>query len=165
MADSTALLPAALIIRKCAVRFKFMADKVNTSLTESQRMILKLLKHRTAQVLLKFLHLYQPANLPPNQKFTLRLKNHGVRSLVTGDLIRIGFNIERSEIIQAAEETIYITQAFPSGATRDFNLTTAFDFRIGGDYHTNVFTVETVPYFYNQISSDTLYRLIQVKSR
>ena len=156
------LLPAALINQhNVQFRVKFMADKVNNQFDGIAVDDIKIIEAPQSIGVSEILAPVSACELAANQKFTLRLKNYGIRSLEKGDSITIGLNIERSGVIQAAEETIYVTQTFPSGATRDFNLTTGFDFGVGGEYKTNVFTIGTDPAFY-QPANDTLYRLIRV---
>jgi hypothetical protein len=90
------------------------------------------------------------------------LKNYGVRTLLAGESITIGYNINLSGDIQTAEETIQLTQSFPVGATRDFTMTTNFDFSQSGNYQTNVFTIQDDPYFYSAIPVNNHYQLIRV---
>lgn len=157
------LLPAALINQdNVQFRFKFMADKFNNQFDGIAADDIKLFEAPYDIGVFDILAPFTACELDANQKFTLRLKNYGMRNMQAGDSIKIGYHIERSGEIQSAEETIHLTQAFSSGSTRDFSMTQEFDFSTSGEYHTNVFTVETDPFFYQKTSNDTLYRLIRV---
>ena len=157
------LLPFELINKKnVQFRYKFMADKVNNEFDGIAIDDIKITEAPHDLGVLAILSPVTACELSANQKFTLRLKNYGIRNLSAGDSIRIGYHIERSGLIQEDEETIYLTQAFTAGTTRDFNLTKEFDFSIGGEYNTRVFTLEDDPFYYYPVSNDTLYQLIRV---
>lgn len=157
------LLPAELINRdNVQFRFKFMADKVNNRFDGVGVDDIKIFEAPYDIGVVDILAPFTACELDANQRFTLRLRNFGLRSMQAGDTIRVGYHIERSGEIQAAEETISLTQPFPAGSTRDFSLTEEFDFSASGEYQTSVFTIETDPFFYHPVSNDTLYRLIRV---
>jgi hypothetical protein len=157
------LLPAALINQKnIQFRFKFMADKFNNQFDGVAADDIKLFDAPYDIGVYDILAPFTACELDANQKFTLRLKNYGIRGMHAGDSIRIGYHVDRSGDIRNAEETIYLTQDFPAGSTRDFSMTTEFDYSISGEYQTSVFTIEADPFFYQPVSNDTLYRLIRV---
>ena len=157
------LLPAVLI-NKPNVQFqiKFMANKFNNEYDGIAVDDIRIFEAPFDVGVADILAPVTACELGPNQKFTLRLQNYGVRNMQPGDSIRIGYHIDRSGEIQAGEETLYLTQAFNSGTTHDFNMSSEFDFSISGDYNTDVFTIETDPFFYYQTANDTLSRLIRV---
>lgn len=157
------LLPAELINRdNVQFRFIFMADKVTNQFDGVAVDDIKIYEAPHDIGVVDILAPFTACELDANQRFTLRLRNFGLRSMQAGDTIRIGYHIERSGEIQATEETIYLTQSFPAGTTRDFSLTEEFDFSAGGEYQTSVFTIETDPFYYHPVSNDTLSRLIRV---
>ena len=157
------LLPAELINKdNVQFRFKFMADKVNNQFDGVAVDDIKIYEAPHDIGVVDILAPFTACELDANQRFTLRLRNYGLRSMQAGDTIRIGYHIERSGEIQAAGETISLTQPFPAGSTRDFTLTEEFDFSASGEYQTTVYTIETDPFFYHPVSNDTLYRLIRV---
>ncbi len=157
------LLPSELINSKnVQFRYKFMADKVNNEFDGIAVDDIKITEAPHDIGVTEIVSPVTACELAANQKFTISLKNYGIRNLAAGDSVRIGYQIERSGVIQEEEETIVLTQAFLSGATHTFNLTREFDFSIGGEYQTRVFTIENDPFYYNPVSNDTVYKLIRV---
>ena len=157
------LLPAELINKNnVQFRFKFMADKFYNQFDGVAVDDIRLFEAPYDIGVFDILAPFTACELDANQKFTLRLRNYGMRGMQAGDSIKIGYLIERSGEIQSAEETIHLTQTFPAGATRDFSLTQEFDFSTSGEYNTSVFTVEADPFFYQNTSNDTVYRMIRV---
>ena len=92
--------------------------------------------------------------LPSIQKFTLLIKNFGIRDLQAGDSIRIGYHVDRAGDLQTAEETVFLTSSFPAGETLVVNLDTEFDFGAHGEYHVEVYTIEEEPLYYNSVAND-----------
>lgn len=157
------LLPPELINKdNVQFRFKFMADKVNNQFDGVAVDDVRIYEAPHDIGVVDILAPFTACELDASQRFTLRLRNYGLRSMEAGDTIRIGYHIERSGEIQMAEETISLTQPFPAGTTRDFSLAEEFDFSASGEYQTAVFTIETDPFFYHPVANDTLYRLIRV---
>ena len=157
------LLPAELIGKKnVQFRFKFMTDKFNNQYNGIAVDDFRITEAPFDMGISEILSPVTACELGSDQKFTLRLKNYGLKGMQTGDSIRIGYFIERSGKIQASEETIYLAQSFPAGTTRDFIMENRFDFSVPGEYKTNVFTIEENPFFYNATSNDSIYRVIRV---
>ena len=157
------LLPAILINKQnVQFRFNFMADKFNNQFDGIGVDDIRIFEAPDDMGVYEILAPVTACELSANQKFTLRLKNYGISNLQAGDSIKIGYHIERDGMIQTAEETILLAQPLASGATRDFIMTEEFDFSVSGEYKTNVFTIGPDPFFYQQTSNDTLYRLIRV---
>ena len=157
------LLPAALINQdNVQFRFKFMADKVNNQYDGIGVDDVRIIEAPHDIGVFNILDPMTACELSPNEVFTLSLRNYGITNLQPGDSIRIGYFIDRSGEIQAAEETIYLTQSFAPGTTRDVTLETEFDFSVSGEYLVDVYTVEEDPYFYQETANDTVSQIIRV---
>ena len=157
------LMPATLINRPSVqFRFKFMADKINNQYDGIAADDIRIIETPSDLGMVEILAPVTACKIGAAQKFTLRVKNYGIRSLQQGESVRIGYNINKSGQIQLAEETILLNQPLPQGATADLNMASEFDFSIPGQYEVRVFIIETDPYFYQQVSNDSIYRLIYV---
>lgn len=157
------LLPATLVNQdNVQLQFKFRADISDNQYDGIALDDIKIFEAPYDAGVFEIISPVTACELASDQKFTLRLKNYGIRSMQAGDSIRIGYHIDRSGEIQTAEETLYLTATFPAGGTRDFIMETPFDFSASGEYQAQVFTIEDDPFFYQETSNDTVYRLIRV---
>lgn len=157
------LLPSVLINRPSVqFRLKFMADKVNNQYDGIAADDIRVIEAPSDLGVVEILAPVTACKIGTAQKFTLRVKNYGIRSLQQGEPVRIGYNINKSGQIQTAEETILLNQPLLQGATIDLNMASEFDFSVPGQYQVKVFTVEPDPNFYQQVSNDSIYRLIYV---
>ncbi len=157
------LLPAALLGQdNVQFRFKFAADKLNNYYDGIAIDDIQI--HEAPQDIGVFdiINPVTACELSDSQVFTLSLENYGEKNLQSGDSIVIGYYIDRSGVIQTAEETLHLTQAFNSGATKTFTLSEEFDFSVSGEYLVDVFTIEPDPYFYQAIANDTASSTILV---
>lgn len=157
------LLPSVLTGQKnVQFRIKFMADKSNNLFNGIGIDDIRIIEAPGDAGVLEILSPVTACELGYDERFTIRVKNYGIRNMEAGDSIKIGYYIEKSGEIQIAEETIYLTQSFSAGTTRDFIMEERFDFSTPGEYRTSVFTIENDPFFYNEFSNDTINRLIRV---
>ena len=157
------ILPAAVIGQEnVQFRFKFAANKINNNYDGVAVDDIRIIEAPQDIGVLDILDPTSACELSANQTFTVRLKNYGISSLQSGDSIQIGYKIDRSGMIQEAEESIYLSQPFAIGATKDFTLSAEFDFSVSGEYNLDVFTIEPDPYFYYETANDTLSRIIRV---
>ncbi|OFY45764.1 MAG: hypothetical protein A2Z69_00010 [Bacteroidetes bacterium RBG_13_44_24] len=157
------LLPAAVAGNdNVQFRLKFMADKFNNQFDGIGVDDIRIMEAPHDLGVLDILSPVTACDIGPNRKFTLRLKNYGINSLQPGDSVRIGYHINRAGELQTGEETIYLSAAFLPGTTQDIVMNKAFDFSASGSYQAEVFTIETEPFFYQNTSNDSLYRIISV---
>jgi hypothetical protein len=157
------LLPAEVIGQEnVQFRFKFAADMINNDFDGIGLDRIRIMEAPQDVGVTDILDPVSACELGSAQTFTLRLKNWGIASLQAGDSIKIGYNINRSGIIQTGQESIFLTQPFAVGTTKDFIMSKKFDFSIAGEYQVNVFTIEAEPYFYYATDNDTLFRIIKV---
>lgn len=157
------ILPAEVIGQEnIQLRFKFAANKINNNYDGIAVDDIRIIEAPHDIGVLDIMDPVSACELSANQTFTVRLKNYGISSLQSGDSIQIGYKIDRSGMIQEAEESIYLSQPFAVGATKDFTLSTEFDFSVGGEYNLDVFTIEPDPYFYYETANDTLSKAIRV---
>lgn len=158
------LLPPALL-NKPEVQFRiiFKADKANNLHDGIAIDDIRIIEAPSDPGVVEILAPVTSCDIPADQKFKLRIKNYGIRSLQPGDSVRIGCYVDNSGQVQSAEETIILTQVFPQGSTLDLIMTSGPDFSLAGQYSISVFTIEDDPLFYQAVSNDTIYRLISVK--
>ncbi len=144
-------------------RFEFKADKFNNQYDGIALDDVQITEAPGDLGVLEVLLPVSDCNLSPNETFRLRLRNYGIRNLQAGDTIRIGYFINHEGEVQAAEETVLLTQSFPVGTNLDFDMLTPFDLSKSGAYNVDAFTIEVDPYYYNSIANDTATKLIEVK--
>ncbi len=157
------LLPSILTDQKnVQFRFIFSADKFNNDFDGIAIDDIKIIEAPYDVGITEILEPVTACELSADQRFTLRLRNFGINTMQTGDSIRINYHIDRSGEIQTAEETIYLAQPFLPGTSRDFSMTSVFDFSASGEYQTNVTVIEDDPVFYEETSNNDLFRLIRV---
>lgn len=158
------LLPAALHNQEnVQFRFIFQADKINN---EYDGIALDDLRIMEAPMDVDLLEILSPASacdLGSDQNFTLRMRNTGLSTLAAGDSLIIGYFIDRSGEIQTDEEILYLTENWSAGSTKDFNMSSQFDFSKSGDYQTEVYWIAEDPHFYQPLSGDTVTQIIQVR--
>jgi len=144
-------------------RLDFMADNYNNDFDGIAMDDVKIFEAPHDAGVVSILDPVSDCELAPNQRFTLAVKNYGIRDMQAGDSILIGYHIDRSGELQTAEEVVILTGTFPAGATMDFNLSTEFDFSVGGEYHVDVYTIEKDPFFYNSVANDLFSEIIEVE--
>ena len=143
-------------------RFEFSADKVDNQFDGLAVDDLRILEAPDDMDLLEILDPVSACELSSDQTFTLRIRNSGLTTIQPGDSLQVGYYIDRSGEIQTGDETLILTQPLSVGATRDFSMSSQFDFSRSGDYMTEVYIISTDPHFYQALSNDTVSQLIQV---
>jgi hypothetical protein len=155
------LLPPELLgIERVQFRLNFRADFLNNNFDGIALDDINIYEAPHDAGVASILSPVSDCELEPDQKFTLRIRNYGLRDMQAGDTLRIGYHISRSGEIQTAEETIILSGTFPAGSTSDFSMNTEFDFGVSGEYHVDVYTIEDDPLFYGPSSNDSVYALI-----
>lgn len=158
------LLPPALLNQPAVqFRLKFRADMVNNQFDGISIDDIRIIEAPSDLGVVEVLSPVTACELSPGEKFTLRLKNYGIRDLPQGEPIRVGYRIDKSGQLQTADETILLPQPLPVGGTLDIQMTETFDFSIAGQYLVDIFTIEADPLFYNQVPNDSIRKVIYVK--
>lgn len=157
------LLPPA-VINHPAVQFRlnFRADMVNNQYDGIAVDDIRIIEAPSDLGVMDILSPVTACELRSDQTFTLRFKNYGISTLPKSEPVRVGYRINKSGHLQTAEETIHLTQALPVGGTVDIQMLEKFDFSMAGLYQVDVFTIDTDPFFYQQVSNDTIRELIYV---
>jgi hypothetical protein len=149
------LLPPEMTVHgSVQFRLNFKADKFNNGFDGIALDDVKIYEAPHNTGVTGILEPVSDCELPSSQKFTLRLRNFGIRDMQAGDSIRIGYRIDRAGELQIAEETVFLTSSFPAGASLDVNLDTGFDFGARGEYHVDVYTIEEDPLYYNPVANN-----------
>ncbi len=157
------LLPPGVINQdNVQFRFKFLSDKTNNEFDGIAIDDISILEAPFDIGIEDILSPATTCELSQNEKFTVRFKNYGIRTMLPGDTIEIGYYIDKDGVVQSEQEIYVLTQSFSAGETLDLNLNSEFDFSENGDYYTSVFTIDTHPLFYYESSNDSINELIQV---
>jgi hypothetical protein len=157
------LLPAELTEHNnIQLRIKFKADKVDNDFDGIALDDVRIYEAPHDAGVTAVLAPVSACDLSAGEKFTLQVRNFGVRSMEAGDTLRIGISIDREGELQSAEETVILNAAFPAGTTMDIGLDTEFDLSRGGEYHVEAFTIENDPYFFTADGNDRFTGIISV---
>ncbi len=157
------LLPAAMINNEnVQFRLEFNADKFNNEYDGIGWDDVKICDAPSDVGVKEILDPVSSCELANDKKFRLRLQNYGIMDLQPGDTVIIGYTINREGFIQSDTEMIRLTQVFPAGTSKDFDMTRKFDFSMSGDYYTDVYSIEDDPYYYHDVANDTVSRIIRV---
>ena len=157
------LLPAGLLNQQnVQFRLRFATDKADNQYDGIAIDDIVIMEAPDDIDLISILDPVNSCDLSEEQTFTLRMKNAGLTTLQAGDSLQFAYNIERSGEIQSAMETLILSQSWPAGSTRDFPMSTHFDFSKSGEYLATVYFETPDPQFYKAVSNDTLTSLIKV---
>jgi hypothetical protein len=144
-------------------RMDFMAGKYNNNFDGIALDDVKIYEAPHDAGITAILYPSSSCDLAADEKFTLRVKNHGIRDMHPGDILKIGYMIDRAGELQTADETYVLATLFPAGATLDISMNSTFDFSTGGEYHADVYTIENEPLFYGPDANDLVSAIILVE--
>jgi hypothetical protein len=157
------LLPPVLLNREnVQFKFEFAADKVDNQHDGIALDDVRIIEAPQDVDLLQIIDPVSACELSAQQSFVLRMRNTGIAPLQSGDSIQVGYYIERDGDIQTGQETVFLDQPLGAGSSRDFNMSSPFDFSIPGAYLTQVYLITDDPHFYKVPSGDTLSESILV---
>jgi hypothetical protein len=144
-------------------RVTFRADDINNSFDGIALDDIKIYQAPHDAGVIDVLDPVSGCDLGDSRELTLRIRNYGIRDLQYGDVLKVGYHINREGELQNAEENITLQGPVPSGSTLDVEMATPFDFSKGGLYQVNVFTIEDEPLFYHPEANDMYSGVILVE--
>ena len=158
------MLPASLAGEEnVQFRFTFAADKSDNQYDGAAFDDIRILEAPQDMDLLAIVNPVSACELSSSQHFTLSVRNSGIKTIVAGDSMRIGYVIDHPEGLQTAEEVYHFTQNLPVGNTLNITAASAFDLSRSGEYQTTVYLQSQEPHFYSPLSSDTVTSVILVQ--
>lgn len=157
------LLPAVLADNPSVqFRLKFRADLVNNNYDGIAIDDIRIIDAPNDLGLQEIVSPVSACEIGSGKSFTLRFKNNSLKILKAGDTVSVGYNILHSGTLQNAFETIASPADIPPGGIFDVRMSEEFDFRPAGEYQVNVFIAGEESLFYNNVTNDTIHRLIVV---
>lgn len=157
------LLPSALSDNPSVqFRLKFRADLVNNNYDGIAVDDIRIIDAPNDLGLLEIVNPSSACEIGSGQSLTLRLINNSIKIIKAGQPVSVGYNILHSGNLQNAVETIFTPGDVSPGEIFDIMMSEEFDFSQAGEYKVDVFIVGEEPLFYNDVTNDTIHRLIIV---
>lgn len=101
--------------------------------------------------------------LAKNEVVTVKVKNFGIRTAKTGEVVGVKILINRNGETQTANQQFSLPSDLPVNGEINLTLTQRFDFSFGGTYQVLASTTgELFPRFYNDTPNDTLITSVVV---